>query len=628
MSQPRHLDEGPLAEPVDVGTPAPCRAACPVGTDAAAYCALIAEGRIEEAYDVARGPNPLTSICGRICSAPCESACRRGVVDAPLTIRALKRVLTEKHGVEVEHGSRWRRAVGELAPAEGASVAIVGAGPAGLSAAHDLRIAGYCVTLLERHERAGGMLVQGVPAFRLPRALIGQEIQAILDLGVTLRSGCEVGKTVTIDELLEEHDMVLVTVGCGQGRLLETPGVELPGVLRAVDFLRRANAVSMGRFEPLQGPVVVIGGGSVAFDAARSAWRLQGEQGGHAQTMLDAARTVARDRRQADEAAGAGGEKASTVTLVAPEAREALAVPTEELGRAEEEGVVVRGQLGVMRVVGSDAVEGVEVAPVRRLYDDAGNFAPQLDPEHAEILPARSVVLAIGQRSDTEFLAPLGAVEASAWGGVKTDGWGRTTHPRIFAAGDVATGPRDLIDAVAAGQRAASAIVHALRGGAPDSAPPRRAITPPAVSIAPPRREPRRFWSGYDTTPRAELPHRPTDAVEPWEEIEAPLDPASARDEARRCLRCDEHLQLSTSRCIACGLCADICPYGCIALEPAAGGVVLTFDDSSCIRCDLCVVRCPDAALAFALAPARPELPLLDEHTLVRNKAPADEGSR
>lgn len=590
-------DPGPVDGPVRRGSPAPCRAACPVGTDAAAYVALIAEGRLAEAYDVARRPNPFASICGRVCAAPCEGACRRAVLDSPISIRALKRVLSRAHGVEAGLAARWQRAVGEIPAARAPSVGVVGAGPAGLSAAHDLRLAGHPVTVYEREAEPGGMLVQGIPPFRLPRTLIGQELQAIVDVGITLRVRCEVGVDVALGELLAEHEAVLITVGCVQGRLLETPGVELPGVLRAVDFLRRANAVATGRALPLEGPVVVIGGGSVAFDAARSAWRLQGAQGGHGQTMLDAARTVARTGRGSPTTTG-------SVTLIAPEGRDELPVPPEELAQAEQEGVRVRGRLGVRRVVGTTAVAGVEVAPVTALYDDAGRFAPRLDDERTETLPARSVVLAIGQRSDTGFLDDLEVLKPTAWGGVAADPFGGTADPRIFAAGDVATGPRDLIDAIAAGQRAASAIVHRLGGEGRDAPPPPRAIVPPPVAIAPPRHAPRRFWSGYDVIPRARLPVRPTGQRTPGTEVERPLGPAAARDEGSRCLRCDEHLQLARGRCIACGLCADVCPYGCLALRPGPGGVTLTMDDSVCIRCDLCTHRCPNAALAFVVAPA------------------------
>jgi NADPH-dependent glutamate synthase beta subunit-like oxidoreductase/NAD-dependent dihydropyrimidine dehydrogenase PreA subunit len=539
-----------------------------VGTDAAAYVALIAEGRIAEAYDVARAPNPLVSVCGRVCAAPCEAGCRRGVIDRPVAIRALKRVLTERYGVEAGERSRWSEAIRMVPEATRPSVGIIGAGPAGLSAAHDLRLAGHAVTLYERGDKPGGMLTYGAPAFRLPRDVAEAEFQAILDLGVTLKTGCAVGSDIAIETLLERHAAVLIAVGCQAGRVIGLPGMQLDGVMHAVDFLLRCNTANTAH--AVSGPCVVIGGGSVAFDAARSAVRRPDAESRHA------------------------------VTLVAPESSEQLNAPPEEVAQAREEGVQLRTGFGVRRIVGGSRVKGVEIAPVLSLFDGDGNFAPELDPGKSETLDARSVILAVGQQAETSFLAAVSAVESAPWGGVQADHHGRTVHPRIFAAGDVATGPRDLIEAVAFGQRAAAAIVQSL-GSGPDQPIPRRAITPEPVPHAPPLSEGRRYWSGYDVMPRAEFPVTPVDQRSPSAEVELAFSTRSARRQASRCLRCDEHLQLSANRCIACGLCEDICPSGCLALAPAGNGVQVTVDDDRCIRCRLCVDRCPGDALDFSL---------------------------
>jgi formate dehydrogenase (NADP+) beta subunit len=580
------------------GTPAPCRGACPVGTDAAAYVALLAEGRTADAYDVARAPNPFASVCGRICSAPCERACRRGVIDSAVSIRALKRVLCDEHGAEQGAASRWQRAVGVVPPISRVSVGIIGSGPAGLAAAHDLRLAGHAVTVYEAMEAPGGMMRFGIPAFRLPRAVLDAEIQAILGLGIALQLGCAIGRDVTFASLLERHAAVLVTVGCQQGRTIRAPGVELPGVMRAVDFLRRENArLEVDPAAPADvpaGDVVVIGGGSVAFDAARSAWRTQATSAYDGQTALDAARSA----RRASE---------RTVTLVAPEARASLPVPTEELHEATLEGVALRAGMGVVRIVGDTTVTGVEVAPVQSLFDADGRFNPQLDLTQAVVLPAQTVVLAIGQQSDTDFLAPHPDIARTPWGGLVVDHELRATDPRVWAAGDVATGPRDLIDAVAAGQRAARSIMRA-HGGlvARDAVPVHRA--PPLVADT-------RFWSRYDDVRRTALPVlQPTrrDAVA---EVEHGLALEDARLEGARCLRCDEQLQFAPVRCIACALCVDVCPQSSLALVPADGrSLALLFDDRTCIRCGLCVHRCPTDALLFTLAPAdvSPVLPGAD----------------
>jgi len=584
------------------GTPAPCRGACPVGTDAAAYVALLAEGRVADAYDVARAPNPFASVCGRICSAPCERACRRGVIDSAVSIRALKRVLCDAYGAEQGAASRWHRAVGDVPAVSRASVGIIGSGPAGLAAAHDLRLAGHAVTVYEAMSAPGGMMRFGIPAFRLPRVVLDAEINAILALGIALHLDCVIGRDVSFATLLERHAAVLITVGCQQGRAMRAPGAELPGVMRAVDFLRRENArleldPSAQAVMP-EGHVVVIGGGSVAFDAARSAWRTQATSAYDGQTALDAARSARRSTQR-------------TVTLVAPEARAELPVPVDELHEATLEGVVLHAGLGVVRIVGETAVTGVEVAPVQSLFDTGGRFNPRLDLAKATVLPAQTVVLAIGQQSDTDFLSAHSAIVRTPWGGVLVDEALRSTDPRVWAAGDVATGPRDLIDAVAAGQRAARSIMQA-HGGAVTR--PR-----PAVHRAPPLHADTRFWSRYDDVARTALPvlqpaHRDATA-----EVEHGLSVPEGRVEGARCLRCDEQLQFAATRCIACALCVDVCPQASLALVPAQGqALALLFDDRTCIRCGLCVHRCPTDALHFTFAPAEvaPTLPAANDVSL------------
>ncbi len=577
------------------GTPAPCRAGCPVGTDASAYVALMDQGRVADAYDVARKPNPFASVCGRVCSAPCERVCRRGVIDVPISIRALKRVLCDAHGAEQGAASRWMRAVGTVPPAARGSVAIIGAGPAGLAAAHDLRIAGFAVTVFEAMPHGGGMMRYGIPGFRLPREVLDAEIDAIASLGVEVRLGCAIGRDVTFAELHTGHDAVLVTVGCQRGRTMQVPGVDLPGVIRAVDFLRDGpTSVGVGT----QGAMVVIGGGSVAFDAARSAWRAQATSKYDAQTVVDVVRSAVR-----------GGQ--GSVTMVSPERRAQLSVPAEELHEAVEEGVMLRDGHGVVRILGETSVTGVEVAPVLSLFDSDGRFNPSLDLAQRTTLDATHVVLAIGQQSDTDFLADFPLIKRTPWGGIAVDGALRSTDARVWAAGDVATGPRDLIDAIAAGQRAARSIVQAL--AASDAHPDAEADGAPPVSIAPPMLSATRFWSGYEQQARAPLPVIDPEQRDATAEVEHSFTTATARLEASRCLRCDEHMQFSAIRCIACALCVDVCPQSSLALLPATGGrLAMVFDDDTCIRCGLCVHRCPTDALAFELAPVlrAPVLPL------------------
>lgn len=570
---------GVEAPPLLTGGPAPCRAACPVGTDAAAYVALVAEGRTAEAYDVARRHNPFASVCGRVCSAPCERACRRGIVDAPIAIRALKRVVASAHGAETV-ASRWRRVAGTPPPATRAPVCVIGGGPAGLAAAHDLRLAGHAVTVLEASHVTGGMLVHGIPAFRLPRDLMGAELDAIAALGVTVRTGVRVGTDVTLDALLADFALVIVAAGCHGGRGLDVPGAGLPGVVRAVDFLRARNAqVTRGDGAvAADEPVVVVGGGSVAFDAARSAWRAAGPYDD--QTAVDAARSAAR-----------GG--VTRVTMVAPERRAALRVPAEELHEASVEGVTLRDAHGVVRILGTTHVEGVEIAPVVSLFDEAGRFAPRLDTARTESIAARTVVLAIGQRAEVPWLHAAG-LATTPWGGVPVHDDGRTTHPRLLVAGDLARGPGDLIDAIASGQRAAATACRLL-GSAP--------FAPPPVPTSPPMPRPARFWTGYDAIARAPLPVLPTPVRDAVHEVEGTLAAGAAAVEGARCLRCDEQLQFSGVRCIACTLCVDVCPTGALAFGDAGDALSFAFDEDRCIRCQLCVHRCPVDALAFATLP-------------------------
>lgn len=552
-----------------------CNNACPVHTNAAGYVQAVADGRLADAYDIARARNPFPSICGRVCSAPCERACRRQVIDAPIAIRALKRVVTTHFGVEADDLSRWHRAHGAVPPVRRPSVGIVGAGPAGLAAAYELRLAGHAVTVYEADREPGGMLLTGIPAFRLPREVVRAEISALLSIGIELVTSCRIGVEMTLDELRATHAAVLLTVGCARGRALHVEGSELNGVVRAVDMLRAFNA---GTFAQLQAPVLVIGGGSVAFDAARAAVRATSQ----------------------------------SVTLVAPEANDALPVPREEVHEASREGVIVRAATGVRRIAGDGRVGHVVVAPVRSLFDAVGRFKPVLQEGRDETLAARTVVIAVGQESDVSFVDSSLGLRTSPWGGVVVDRDGRTSHARLYAAGDVSTGPRDLIDALAAGQRVARTIRADLSCASTWLAAA-RAISPIEADAPPmpmrPAQHQRRYWSGYDVTARRSLPTLPPQERAHDDEVEKLLGLVDARVEASRCLHCDVHVMLDAARCVACGLCVDVCPYGCIALTRAGQSssqvdatvstFALTLDERACIRCGLCVDRCPADALAL-----------------------------
>ena len=229
----------------------PCRAVCPVHTDAGAYVTAIAEGRLRDAYLIARGPNPFASICGRVCAAPCESACRRGRVDAPVAIRALKRFVTEQFGVEsFAANSVWHEAHGEVPLPSLPSVGVIGGGPAGLAAAYELRLVGHPVSVYEAADRLGGMMVLGIPEYRLARSLINREIGAIVELGIEVELSFRVGHDATLEDLLNEHGALFVAVGTGRGRDLDLPGHDLDGVLRAVRVPPQRQPRLQGRARP------------------------------------------------------------------------------------------------------------------------------------------------------------------------------------------------------------------------------------------------------------------------------------------------------------------------------------------------------------------------------------------
>src|SRR5512135_2453636 len=274
----------------------PCMAACPVHTEAGRYVGLIEEGKFREAYHVARRPNPFASICGRVCAAPCETSCRRGTLDQPIAIRALKRFVCERFGVEsMVDLDRLKEVFGTSVRKNGMKVAVVGAGPAGLSCAHDLALLGYEVTVFEAQPVAGGMLRLGIPEYRLPRELIRLEINAILSLGVELKLNSAVGRDFAISDLKNQgYRAVFVAVGAHKSRGLGIEGVEIDGVLRAVDFLLNVN---LGYRVELGSRVIVVGGGNVAIDVARTAARQERADVGPVTEVteaLDVARSAVR----------------------------------------------------------------------------------------------------------------------------------------------------------------------------------------------------------------------------------------------------------------------------------------------------------------------------------------------
>jgi NADPH-dependent glutamate synthase beta subunit-like oxidoreductase len=617
-----------------------CQMGCPVATDAGRYVQLIAEGRDEQAFLVARAPNPFASVCGRVCAAPCEDACRRGSIDAPISIRALKRFVTEKYGVEsvhpdtqdrlretlVEEGNRYASHL-PVHPASHSSgslradsvpkrkVAVIGAGPAGLSAAHDLALLGYAVTVFEAAEEPGGMMRFGIPEYRLPRTLIRAEIDKILSLGVTLDLKKPLSEAFGLRELKQQgFDSVFLSVGVSKGRDLQVPGVGLDGVVKAVDYLLNVNR---GFRMDLGSRVVVIGGGFVAFDAARTALRLgpkdlmtelervEGEGDARMKEALDSARAALR-----------GG--ATHVTVVSLESFDEMPVlkttqGREEFEEAKKEGIEFLTRYGPKSFLGEERLQKVELRRVRSVFDAAGRFAPEYDDAEVTTLDAESCILAIGQKPDLSFVKPEDGIDLTPGGTIRVNiETLATSAPGIFAGGDVAFGPRNLIEAVANGKRAARSMHAFLSREA--------ARTRVQLEIERIPTSHYRMAAGFEIFDRETPPTLDVGRRTGIAEVETGYGDVEARRQAARCLICHVQTIYDPEKCVICNRCVDICPEYCLALVPfedldlpederralteraQAGGLPLSAmvkDDERCIRCGLCAIRCPTDAMTM-----------------------------
>jgi formate dehydrogenase beta subunit len=572
----------------------PCTRACPVLTNAGRYVSAIGAGDYESAYLIARAPNPFPSICGRVCSAPCEAACRRGDIDRPIAIRALKRFACEHGGVESAQAERlWREAV-ELQPKRDERVAVVGAGPAGLACAHDLAGYGYRPVVFDAADRPGGMMVLGIPTYRLRREVVQAEIRAVLGLGVELRTEQRLGRDFTLSSLRDDgFAAVFVAVGAMRSRDLQVPGADLDGVLKAVDFLINANG---GYRVDLGDHVVVIGGGNVALDVARTALR------GPAETETAPTEPAGADTAAFDVARMAVRMGARDVRVVALEARDEMPAHEYEIEEAEVEGIAIHHRLGPNRILGTTHVEGLETLDVSSVFDADGRFNPTFTPGSEKTLACDTVILAIGQAPDVSWLDPGDGVELSPRGTIAVERDSLATSAAgIYAGGDVAFGPRNLIDAIGDGRRAAASIHQLIAGEEAAPAAPRFRKMLPIMSVNRPVLD-------YDAVPRVPIPSVPSERRIGVPEIELGYTEAEARLEASRCLQCFLNIELNAGMCILCGGCVDVCPEKCIRIIPseqidglpaAAPSSALIIQEDFCIRCGLCIDRCPTNALSF-----------------------------
>ena len=616
----------------------PCMMACPAHTNAGRYVALIAEGEFEEAYRTAREPNPMASICGRVCAHPCETACRRGEIDKPIAIRALKRFLTERYGPESRHPVDVN--AGRTQPKLPFRIAIVGAGPVGLSSAHDLALMGYAVTIFEASQVAGGMLYLGLPEYRLPRDVVEAQVREILSIGdIILKLNHAAGRDFTIADLRRDFDAVLIAVGAHRSRDLTIPGVNLDGVYKGIDFLLNVN---LGYRFTIGKKVLVIGGGNVAMDVARSAARevLRQHAGGvenfePSQGSIDAVAA----REMMDVSLSALRLGAQEVHLVCLETRGEMPAALEEIEEAEEEGIIIHPGLGPKQIIGENGrAVALEVLKTKSVFDANRRFNPTFFENSETQLACDTIIMAIGQAPNLQFLGAEDGVEVSPRGLIAVNPQTlMTSAAGVFAGGDCVFGPRLIIDSVADGKRAAVGIDEYLRG-----------IEHPAPIVEVEVLERHSMPLDLLDLLRPQIPMLPLNRRTGVTEVEIGFDAEAAVAEAQRCLHCwvntvFEGTEEDGTSCILCGGCVDVCPENCLELvsldriafdEATIGqltevrdllgvelddikadelgviaGSAMLKDESRCIRCGLCAARCPAGTItmeSFNLVSADP----------------------
>jgi len=571
-------DQEFLVQPVDASwlqCNIECQEACPVGTNCRGYLNLAAEGRFEEGYILSREPNPVAAMCAYVCSAPCERACRRGDIDRPLAIRAMKRFLVEWH-----EASGIPDEMPVITP-RGTRVAVVGAGPAGLAVARELAVAGHQVTVYDDLPYAGGTMLIGVPAFRLPREAIEMDMRLVERLGVTFRFNTRIGRDMPFERLQAENDAVAICAGAMNAVGLDIPGGDLEGIQYGVDFMKKAN---LG--EPLEvgRDVVVIGGGYTAMDCSRTSLR----------------------------------HGVANVTIAYRRTRSELVVDEEELGETEREGVRMEFLASPIEVLGENG-RAVGVRFIRNKLgepDATGRRSPVPIPGSEFVIPAQTVIPAVSQAADNTFLPVESSFEINR-GRVKVDPGTYATNVRgVFACGDFVTGPTTLIESAGHGKKCAYAIDRYLSGRSTVEVDANVRI------VSSWRHEMPEF---YDVLPRQHVPMTPLAARLPSSDpvvnfntqVERGYGATDAVAESTRCLMCNYNIWFDPFRCVLCGACADVCPEGVIhmidvnqmkaegalpELVDAYGwdqGAAMVLDEERCIRCALCVKRCPYDAITM-----------------------------
>jgi len=556
-----------------------CRWACPVLTDVPRYLALIAEGQLEEAYRVNREANLFPEIVGRVCHRPCETACRRGLIDEPVAICHLKRFAADRVR------RRGLRSAPTLSPKpDKGKIAVVGSGPAGLAAAWELVRRGHRVALYEAEEAPGGLLTWGIPPYRLPKALVEEAISELKAMGVEIITTLRVGEKLSLEELFEQFDAVLVAVGAPRPLKLGIPGEEAQGVIDGLRFMREVNG---GRGEALgvRGKrVAVIGGGFTAIDCARSAVRLGAKE----------------------------------VTILYRRTRAEMPAFGEEVAQAEEEGVRLKELVSPLEI----RLEGGRVRGLRcirnRLGEPDESGRPRPVPiEGSEFeFEADLAITALGQARDSSLLEGLEiAIEGLE---VDEDTLMVESRPGLFLAGDFLKGPSTVIEAIATGRRAAWGIDRYLEDRSKAQTPkgPRAKWVPlssrdgvPAWTKAALERRLAQAPAEDEKIPRRPMPTLPISERTLTREVELGYSEEEAQAEAGRCYQCQLNLFVESQECILCNKCVEACPHECLSivsfdrirgelpgLEEAKDwldGGALVLDETRCTRCGKCIKSCP-----------------------------------
>jgi formate dehydrogenase beta subunit len=517
----------------------PCQAACPINTDVRGYVSALARGDADEAIRIIRRVNPLPSVCGRICTRLCETACRRAQVDAPVAIRALKRYASD-HANHLISAGKPLNSYNE-------KIAIIGSGPTGLVAAHDLALLGYAVTIFEAQPVLGGLLSEGIPKYRLPKEAVQKDIDGILSLGIEVRTGVSLGKDFTIEGLLKDYPAVFIAVGSQKSLYPKCKGDDLPGIWSGVEFLKlidRGYSSSPGQ------KVLVIGGGHTALDAARTCIRLG----------------------------------CPDVTVVYRRTIEEMPAGREEVEQAEMEGIKFIYRAAPLEFAGQSTVQrGRFIKMDLGDQDSSGRRRPVPIKDSEFDLETDAVILAIGYIPDVEHLKQDGLKVNRKGTIIVNDDTGVTDRKGVFAAGDVVTGPMSVIEAMASGRRVSGAMHLYLRGiedKLVDNRVSLRSLDDQIVQM-------------IHKTERQKAPALPVEQRKStFDEVDIGYNRDQACREALRCLNCGAGASVD-SNCAACLNCLRICPFEI----PVPGKEIAEIDISQCQACGICAAECPASAI-------------------------------